>query len=407
MFGKFHIFYGEELSVYLEEKDRRIQHEIENEPENYILNINKTDYITHLSDSNKINIPYLDFDNITVSGSEKEIPAEYFPQGFMVRRGETYKKPIITYHIPFQGENQLLRYRPNPTLISGTTDVYIEDGYVCFDVINFRDDTEEIKREADSTIGVIKRQGKYWQKQLEEYNNNLPSKIGRIFDIQKQKFLNKHETLSGLGVPIKKTGNLPETYSIPTPEIRKSVRPTVTETGFTPEPTLDETTYNEILQTIFDLGKVFERYPSTYKDKSEEDLRDHILLYLEPRFEGSTTGETFNKTGKTDILIRHENTNVFIAECKFWRGRKSYLDSITQLFKYLTWRDSKVAVVIFVDNKNISTVLETVKEVTPEHPNYLGFINEKYDSWFNFRFHINDDRNREVRLAVLLIHIPK
>lgn len=41
--------------------------------------------------------------------------------------------------------------------------------------------------------------------------------------------------------------------------------------------------------------------------------------------------ETFNSSGKTDILIRVENRNIFIAECKFWRGPKSFGEAIEQL----------------------------------------------------------------------------
>ncbi len=31
------------------------------------------------------------------------------------------------------------------------------------------------------------------------------------------------------------------------------------------------------------------------------------------------TYETFNMSGKTDILLREGERNVFIAECKFWK----------------------------------------------------------------------------------------
>lgn len=210
-------------------------------------------------------------------------------------------------------------------------------------------------------------------------------------------------------MPVKKRGDLPETYTIPTPEFRKSVNvePQVTEVGYKLEPTLPDSVYEDILQTIHDVGKTFERLPSTYRSKDEEALRDHLLLYLEPRYEGSATGETFNSTGKTDILIRHENSNAFIAECKFRTGQKGYLETITQLLGYLTWRDSKSAVVMFVRNKDLSSVLQTAEEVTPNHSNYLGFGDKKEDTWFNYRFHINDDRNREVKLGVLFFHIPE
>ena len=181
----------------------------------------------------------------------------------------------------------------------------------------------------------------------------------------------------------------------------------MTEGGYKPEPTLPDSVYEDILQTIHDVGKTFERLPSTYSDKDEEALRDHLLLYLEPRFEGSATGETFNSTGKTDILIRHENSNAFIAECKFWTGQKGYLETITQLLGYLTWRDSKSAVVVFVRNKDLSSILQTAQEVTPNHSNYLGFVDKKHDTWFNYRLHINGDPNREVKLGVLFFHIPE
>lgn len=86
-----------------------------------------------------------------------------------------------------------------------------------------------------------------------------------------------------------------------------------------------------------------ERHPSTYAGKDEETLRDHFLMILDTHFE-SVTGETFNRNGKTDILIRHEKSNVFVGECKFWRSEKSLIKTIDQLLDYLTWRDSKAAV---------------------------------------------------------------
>ena len=59
------------------------------------------------------------------------------------------------------------------------------------------------------------------------------------------------------------------------------------------------------------------------------------------------TGETFNYGGKTDILIRYQGNNIFIGECKFWKGPKSYLETIDQILRYVTWRDTKVAIFVF------------------------------------------------------------
>jgi hypothetical protein len=43
---------------------------------------------------------------------------------------------------------------------------------------------------------------------------------------------------------------------------------------------------------------------------------------------------------------------------------------------------------------------------SPEHPNFLGFVSEQGESWYNYRFHLPGDRNRELKLAVMLFHTP-
>ena len=91
------------------------------------------------------------------------------------------------------------------------------------------------------------------------------------------------------------------------------------------------------------MALVIERSPASFASLDEEAIRTHFLLQLNGHYEGSATGETFNSSGKTDILIRVDNRNVFIAECKFWRGPKSFSEAIDQLLGYLSWRDSKGA----------------------------------------------------------------
>ena len=41
--------------------------------------------------------------------------------------------------------------------------------------------------------------------------------------------------------------------------------------------------------------------------------------------------------GKTDILIRVEDRNVFIGECKLYEGPRSVTDTLDQIFGYATW----------------------------------------------------------------------
>ena len=66
-------------------------------------------------------------------------------------------------------------------------------------------------------------------------------------------------------------------------------------------------------------------------------------------FTGQGNRRDFNFQGKTDILIRFEERDILVAECKFWKA-KAFLETIDQLLSYLSWRDTKAALIIF--NRN-------------------------------------------------------
>jgi hypothetical protein len=154
-----------------------------------------------------------------------------------------------------------------------------------------------------------------------------------------------------------------------------------------------------------------EKKPSTYQNKDEEALRDQILLFLETRYDGTTaTGETFNRGGKTDIILKYanDNSNVFVAECKFWHGTSEFLKAISQLFdRYLTWRDSKVALILFVTNKDFSNVLSIIKDEVINHEYYVSSNGEKGESSFSYVFRLPQDKNKKVLLEIIAFHYDK
>lgn len=77
---------------------------------------------------------------------------------------------------------------------------------------------------------------------------------------------------------------------------------------------------------------------------------------------------------KTDILLKNaaDGSNLFIAECKFWHGAKHFKESISQLFdRYLTWRDSKVALMVFVKGTNFTTAIESIHKNVVTHEYFV------------------------------------
>lgn len=83
-------------------------------------------------------------------------------------------------------------------------------------------------------------------------------------------------------------------------------------------------------------------------------------------------GEVFNYQGKTDILIRVEDRNVFIGECKTWGGPKAITDGLAQLLgRYMTWRDTKAALVHFVREGALSEIIPKAVRKIEEHTHFV------------------------------------
>jgi hypothetical protein len=127
---------------------------------------------------------------------------------------------------------------------------------------------------------------------------------------------------------------------------------------------------------------------------------------LNGHYEGGATGETFNYEGKTDILIRVQGKNIFIAECKYWSGPKKLRETIDQLLSYSSWRDTKVAIIIFNRKKNFSAVLDSIPPIVDAHPNCKRFIGRQSETNFRYTFAHRDDPNRELTLTVMAFDVP-
>lgn len=372
----FHAFSEYDGFSMFENQKAALDQAIKRQADDYILNVNREEYLQHLIGEFSIEPIEIHRDDLSVSTHEEMIPAEMHPRDYFMDRGGSYPRDVLVFHLPFSGDPQLLKVRASTYSMSAPF-INVEQGCITFRMINFNLDAQRIKQESENTIRSIETQNGYLTRDIESFNSSLRQHAERIFDARKDQLLKKNNLIASLGVPIKESGNKSGTFSVPakrTKAIASKPQPKVTDKGYQPEPTLDSTIYAQILKIIHDVGKQFERLPSTYSGKEEEHLRDHMLLILEPNFEGAATGETFNKSGKTDILLRHEGKNVFIAELKYWHGKKGFLETISQLLGYLTWRDSKAAVVMFVRNKDFMAVLETAKDSISEHENYLGWF---------------------------------
>lgn len=166
--------------------------------------------------------------------------------------------------------------------------------------------------------------------------------------------------------------------------------------------------YEDILSHIRNYGKNLEKFKKLYDKFDEEGFRDFFIPHLNSiSKKHSATGETFNKIGKTDILIQDENgLNVFIAECKLWKGEAELLRAVSQLLeRYVTWRDEKVALIIFNKNMmNFSELLLKASEKLKEHHLFHNYIQATSDSSFRYIFKHHEDRTKMINLELIIFN---
>jgi hypothetical protein len=310
--------------------------------------------------------------------------------------------------IPFEGDPVLWRIRASTFSLSGYPEMEIRDGEIIF-AVSFADDSAEpdrlradIERFTKSLVEAVS----HLRRDVDNHNNSAPSMIRQALERKRALAHKATGAIAALGLPVKRKEAAP-TFAIPTKRRERPVkRPSVTTGKYEPEPVLDEEEYQYILQILKSMSLVIERSPTSFASLDEEAIRDHFLILLNGHYEGGATGETFNASGKTDILIRVDNKNVFVAECKFWRGAKAFDGAIDQLLSYLTWRDSKCAILVFNKTKDSSSVVEKMQKVMEERPEHRKTLIHKPSGESRYVFVKASEPGREINITTQLYDVP-
>jgi hypothetical protein len=394
----------------LPEQERRLKAQIESLPPNDILNISEEDLIASLTRAYTLDVPVLDQAGIHVDYGEQKIDVSRDPMRLIHDRSRPFHLAgtRVTFIIPFAGDADLLRVRPQSYTrsVSGSSpEVVGNEIHVTYAGLNL--DPERAKGQFDNELSLLNQNLANLKTAIDGHNARLGSLIRAHVQQRKNKLLADANLAAAIGYPIKRRDGVPATYAIPVQKRKPQIeRPAAPSGPFQPEPVLAMAEYEEILSIIQNMVRVMEQSPKAFEKMGEEDLRTHFLVQLNGQYEGRATGQTFNFQGKTDILIREGGRNVFVAECKFWSGEKQLLETINQALSYLSWRDTKLAVLIFSRNVNFSEVLAKIAETAPTHKNFKRAVGKLGETGFRYVFHLPDDPNREVTLTVLAFHIP-
>lgn len=325
-------------------------------------------------------------------------------------RGEKIVVSGTALHVavPYTGDKMLWKIRPSSYSLSGYPEIEVREDAVVL-VFSFPDDSanaERLKADIIHKIGSLADAVRNLARDVSNHNQTAPGEVRAALSRKRQKAAAAVGAVAALGIPFKRREQ-PPTFVAPAKRRESPARPSVTMEAFAPEPVLDEREYEHILGVLKSMSLVIERSPGSFASLDEEAIRTHFLLQLNGHYEGSATGETFNASGKTDILIRVKNRNVFIAECKFWRGPKSFGEAIDQLLGYLTWRDSKCALLMFNQNRDSSSVRQKMHEAVLARPERRKTLAHDPNGDSRYVLIKKEEPGREIRLCTMVFDVPK
>lgn len=311
-----------------------------------------------------------------------------------------------TLEIPFEGDKELFltqgsQFTCNPP--HGT----VRDGMLTTTIVERNPTAEAMNQHFDRFIAEINQHLGWLKADVDSWNASIPKEVAQVVDYRRQKADQAGAVTSGLKFGIKQRADRASTYVAPVAQ-RKKITPHLpaAKPGALPEPVLSDEMYRAILDTLKQMSHVMESSPHAYATMDEETLRFQFLVPLNANFEGEAKAEVFNYGGKTDILIAVRGKNIFIGECKFWKGAKTLTETVDQVLGYLGWRDTRCAILLFNRNRNFSQVLAQVRPTLEQHAQFVSFDGNRDETEMSFTFRRADDHERLLKLAVLAFDIP-
>jgi hypothetical protein len=402
------LFYGQTLRDVLLRRQRDALQEVESLDPDRMLGMIPGDLVDHLVEKYRCAELTLDEAAVEAEVLDTRRDVRHEPGRDVWGAGPVYvPATVVEFHVPYSGDVELLRSQASHYSMNAPRGV-VTDSEIVVQVDASGQDADSARSAFSSVHARIKEHISWANADAVKHNEELRQAVSARVATRREKLLRDRGLADSLGFPIRARKG--KRISSGEPLRRRSIDaplpPSSSRGSYRPEPALADRDYEDILRVITNMVAVMERSPHAFATMGEEDLRQHFLVQLNGRYEGDATGETFNFEGKTDILVRRDGANVFIGECKIWRGPKEFASAIDQLLDYVTWRDTKTALLVFNRNRSMTAVLEKVQKTLEEHPHFKRF--EPYASETGFRCRIahKNDPAREIILTVLVFDVP-
>lgn len=312
----------------------------------------------------------------------------------------------VEISVPIEGDPAFLEYRGHYSPTEPLPTRLVDGNRIVFPIDDFTLSQETLLRTLDRTKAYCEQFLNASLGDAAKSNEQLRVDLRERVQIRRQKLLMNRALTDALPFPVRRVDDVDNSFPITARRKTVALPHRTSDRRYQAEPRLEEQHYEEIVRMILGWAATMERTPISHVWLGELVLRDILLGQLNSRWEGQAAGELFNGEGRTDILVRHGDRNVFIAECKIWSGQAAVEDALHQLLRYLVWRDTKAALLMFITIQNATQVLKDLHAAVEAHPQWVRTV-EAPDPEHrrDYVFHANDDEQRAIKLAVLPVII--
>ena len=281
----------------------------------------------------------------------------------------------------------------------------IRDDKVQLDIEGTELTTEFIERQMAEVRDDVERRIGWANHDVAVHRKAVERELKQAVEARRARIIENRRIGAALNIPIAPTSA--ERPPVPARRRQVPLQQRRASAEYTQEPELGKAIYQDILGVVENWARSLERTCTPpIRELGEETLRDLLLGTLNGYWQGAAGGELFNGAGKTDILIRENGRNVFIAECKVWGGAARATDALDQLLSYLVWRDSKAALIVFIKNVKSTDIITRLHEAVRAHPRHLLTVgSNEAERRGDYVFSAADDERR-IELAVIPVVLP-
>lgn len=399
------LFYKYDLHKIIENHRAALRAELDGMQDSRLLNTDLADLQTYATEKYQLELPKLG-DPVIDEGRTKIHVGQWGGHPQPGERAVEVDAHRYTLEIPFEGDKDLF-YTQGSTFSTNPPRGTVRDGLLTTTIVEREPNAEELNQQFDRFLSDVQQHLGWLKREVETWNAAIAGEVATLVHYRREKAEQAGSVASALKFGVRQRSDKASTF-VATVSQRKKITPQLpsAKPGAPPEPALSEEMYRAILDTLKQMSHVMERSPHAYATMDEETLRFQFLVPLNANFEGEARAEVFNYNGKTDILITVRGKNIFIGECKFWKGAKSLSETVDQILRYLSWRDTKCAILLFNRNRQFSQVLAQVRPTLEEHPQFVSFDGSRDETELSFTFNRPDDPERKLKLTVLAFDIP-